>query len=704
MSDSLEDSYHLSQKELLFINRICDQFESQWQSWSDDPARNDASKPKAETWLAKVPDRLKVNVLRELIPIEIEYLSSVGDTIRTKDYTTRFPEIDDGWLMGLLQESLPESPSLRENETIDAAVGDTDDDSFDASFADDVLPKRIGQYEIVGVLGSGGMGTVYQAIHREMQREVALKMVRSDLSRQEAIRKRFQREVIAAARLSHPNIVTAYDAGEHDGQPFLVSEWIDGVDLRRLVRQQGPLSVDQAIKFTKDAAHGLQYAHRHEIIHRDIKPANLLVDQADTVKILDLGLARLTIDSEATRGFEDVTAELTDTGAVMGTASYMAPEQARSTRRADARSDIYSLGCVLYFLLTGRAPYKGESVVDTLLAHATEPIPDLETNSIPSEVKTLVQQMMAKSPDERPQSMSEVIARLESLQMPTKPDVTTRDKRDPGKTRKPRSRQQQQSGLGSKIYLGAAISVLGLLGFSAWYAFFHDTGSTTPDALDSGSGALVYSVNRALEFDGQNSYVEVPTVNRGPGDAVTIEIIARVDGPGTANPVSWLGENWMALFHSNQWGIGRKQGGRSLFSIAHNDSADQLGRWRHIVGSWDGSRLHLFLDGQYVRQGPMEYELLDTLPGMFIGGADPNRLPGGQNQRFFHGAIDAVRIVDRVVYPAGESFSPPSELKLVPDTYLLLQFNDRPGSKMAKDESNNSHTAVIHDANSIEME
>lgn len=271
----------------------------------------------------------------------------------------------------------------------------------------------MGNYVILDRLGKGGMGEVYKAQHRRMDRLVALKLLPPAATQKPSAIKRFQREVKAAARLVHPNIVTAYDADEDRGVHFLVMEYVEGQDLASVVQQQGPLPIDKAVDYTLQAARGLQYAHQADVIHRDIKPSNLLLDTRGTVKILDMGLARLE-DAPAAET-ESPDAGITQSGEVLGTVDYMSPEQALNTRDTDARTDIYSLGATLYFLLTGRPMYTGSSLVERLLAHRDQPIPSLRQArpEVPEALDRLFQRMVAKRREDRPQRMEEVVAELE---------------------------------------------------------------------------------------------------------------------------------------------------------------------------------------------------------------------------------------------------------------------------------------------------
>jgi serine/threonine-protein kinase len=270
-----------------------------------------------------------------------------------------------------------------------------------------------GQYVVLDKLGEGGMGVVLKAQHRRMKRLVAIKVLSAAAMKQTGAVGRFHREVEAAAKLSHPNIVTAYDADEHQGMHYLAMEYVEGEDLASVVKERGPLGVREAVEYILQAARGLQYAHEQGIVHRDIKPGNLLLDKKGTVKILDMGLALIAGAEAALGGPERLTA----TGQVMGTCDYMSPEQALDSHLADHRTDIYALGCTLYRLLTGHPPYRGETLMQILLAHRENPIPSLceARPDVPAELNTCFQRMVAKEPGDRQQSMAEVVTELETV-------------------------------------------------------------------------------------------------------------------------------------------------------------------------------------------------------------------------------------------------------------------------------------------------
>jgi serine/threonine protein kinase len=269
---------------------------------------------------------------------------------------------------------------------------------------------RVGNYDILSRLGAGGMGTVFKARHRRMKRVVALKVLSAALSTDTAFVLRFQREVETIARLSHPNVVMAYDADEAEIGHFLVMEFVDGPDLASLVEKDRAFDVPRAVDCVLQSARGLAYAHAQGIIHRDVKPHNLLRDPGGTVKVTDLGLARLSQVGGA-------ASSLTQAGGIVGTPDYMPPEQAFDSASTDHRADIYSLGCTLYFLLTGGPPYSGKSIMAILLKHREGAIPSLVKvrADVPPELDRVFQRMVAKSVTDRYQTMAEVVAAFEAI-------------------------------------------------------------------------------------------------------------------------------------------------------------------------------------------------------------------------------------------------------------------------------------------------
>jgi len=271
----------------------------------------------------------------------------------------------------------------------------------------------VGNYVILERLGMGGMGQVFKAQHRTMDRMVAIKLLPLETTKSPDALRRFHREAKAAARLSHPNIVTAHDADVDRGVHFLVMEHVEGENLSALVKANGPLPVVQAVACVAQAAKGLEYAHAQGIIHRDIKPSNLLLDKRGTVKILDMGLARIeeALDPEALP-----PDEITHSGYVMGSVDYMSPEQGFDLRTTDHRSDIYSLGATLFYLVTGRPMYRSNTLVKRILAHRDHSIPSLRAvrPEVPEALDAVFQRMVSKRPEDRYQSMTEVLGQLES--------------------------------------------------------------------------------------------------------------------------------------------------------------------------------------------------------------------------------------------------------------------------------------------------
>jgi serine/threonine protein kinase len=265
------------------------------------------------------------------------------------------------------------------------------------------------------------MGVVFKARHRDFVDPVALKILTPSSSRNADSVRRFRREAKLLARLEHPNLVTAHDIGEHGGVHFLVMDYVDGNDLDQLVKAGGPMRPARAVDLVIQAARGLAAAHHRQIVHRDLKPANIMVDGKGTVRVLDLGLARVIGASVAADGKDSILdGRLTETGIIMGTVDYLSPEQSKDSKRVDHRADIYSLGCTFHYLLTGMPPYPRETIMQRLLAHHQDEIPSLRTHrpEIPEALDVAFRRMMAKAPDHRQQSMTKVIESLESCRGP----------------------------------------------------------------------------------------------------------------------------------------------------------------------------------------------------------------------------------------------------------------------------------------------
>jgi serine/threonine-protein kinase len=263
----------------------------------------------------------------------------------------------------------------------------------------------LGQYRVLDRLGRGGMGRVFKAQHQTMHRVVALKVLAPELMKTERARKFFEREVRAAAKLVHPNIVTAYDANQIADRHYLVMEFVDGPNLHELVKERGPLSVGQACDFVRQSALGLQFAHEQGMVHRDIKPANLLVQNGPgphcVVKVLDFGLARLHEPAGDAEPSDDSLPAVEQQ--VMGTPDYLSPEQARNLHNADIRSDLYALGCTFYYLLAGDVPFPGGTTLEKLVRHGSEdakPVHVLRPD-VPAPVSRIVAKLMAKRPEDR---------------------------------------------------------------------------------------------------------------------------------------------------------------------------------------------------------------------------------------------------------------------------------------------------------------
>jgi len=395
---------------LLEIDKVCREFEAAWKA---------GQAPKVDDFLGRVDEPLRDELRREIQTIDAEFRGKrPKDAPSPKVFVQRL--LDSGLMTAAEYEafdrSLPEDARPQTAEGVAQEMhwrGLLTKFQAHAVYQGKTRGLVVGNYVVLDKVGQGGMGYVYKAQHRKMKRVVALKVLPSGATKSAQSIGRFQREVEAAAKLTHPNIVTAYDADEAHGVRFLVMEHVEGKDLHSAVQNEGPLAVSVAVDCVVQAAQGLEYAHGLGVSHRDIKPANLLWDRQGKVKILDMGLARVEALGASDPG-------LSHSGQFLGTPDYMAPEQALDAHLADARADVYSLGCTLHYLLTGRAVYGGENIAQQILAHREHPIPSLRDQrpDVPEWLDAVFRRMIAKRPEDREQSMAEVIAELQQCELP----------------------------------------------------------------------------------------------------------------------------------------------------------------------------------------------------------------------------------------------------------------------------------------------
>jgi eukaryotic-like serine/threonine-protein kinase len=260
-----------------------------------------------------------------------------------------------------------------------------------------------GRYRLESKLGSGGMSTVYLALDEVLDRPVAIKLLHREISEEADQLERFRREARAAARLSHPNLVGVIDAGEDDGRPYIVFEYIEGRTLKRRLQEEGRLPIDEAVAYAIEIGRGLTAAHARKLVHRDVKPQNVLIDPDGRAKVTDFGIAR-SLESKG----------LTATGRVLGTTDYVSPEQAMG-EEVDERSDVYSLGVVLYEMLTGDVPFRAETQVGVAMKHVNKPMPDVQTKrpEVSAAVASVVDRATTKDPRDRYGTVAEMVRDLE---------------------------------------------------------------------------------------------------------------------------------------------------------------------------------------------------------------------------------------------------------------------------------------------------
>jgi eukaryotic-like serine/threonine-protein kinase len=348
-----------------------------------------------------------------------------------------------------------------------------------------------GRYRLESKLGSGGMSTVYLATDQVLDRQVAIKLLHREISEEADQLERFRREARAAARLSHPNLVGVIDAGEDDGRPYIVFEYIEGRTLKRRLQEEGRLPVDEAVAYGIEIGRGLTAAHARKLVHRDVKPQNVLIDPDGRAKVTDFGIAR----SLEQKG-------MTATGRVLGTTDYVSPEQAMG-EDVDERSDVYSLGVVLYEMLTGDVPFQAETQVGVAMKHVNEPMPDVQAKrpEVSAAVASVVDRATTKDPRDRYGTVAEMVRDLEqTLEVEaarrggTSGEATSVLNSVPSQRRR-LGRRRRISGPG----IALAIVVLALAAAAVIFASRLDFGDD--GGSSGGAGASEMRIVSATDFD-----------------------------------------------------------------------------------------------------------------------------------------------------------------------------------------------------------
>ncbi|MFL5955582.1 MAG: protein kinase domain-containing protein [Gaiellaceae bacterium] len=343
----------------------------------------------------------------------------------------------------------------------------------------EVLSDR---YELEELVGTGGMSSVFRAHDRLLDRKVALKVLHEQYTQDADYVERFRREARSVATLSHPNIVTVIDRGEHDGRQFIVFEYVDGENLKRLIERRGPSPVSTALELGMQISRGLSFAHQQGLVHRDVKPQNVLLNGDGQAKVTDFGIARSL----------DVQHGMTQTGTVLGTSDYIAPEQAQG-QRVDEHTDVYSLGVVLYELLTNEVPFPGENFVAVAMRHINEPPPPIRDKrpDVPPRVEAAVQRAMAKDPEDRFPTMAAFCHELEACLAEVQSGVTTAVPSYRA-SRRPQGRRRGVDPWPFVIALAVLIAIGGVVAYLLVRR--HDGGSTAGSGGPAGGSPHVTAV------------------------------------------------------------------------------------------------------------------------------------------------------------------------------------------------------------------
>jgi len=411
------------------------------------------------------------------------------------------------------------------------------------------------RYRLDSKLGSGGMSTVYLANDETLERPVALKVMHREISDQQDQIERFRREALAVAKLSHPNVVSVIDAGEDDGHPYIVFEYVDGETLKDRIERLGPLPLDETAAYGIEIGRGLAAAHSRGLVHRDVKPQNVLIDGDGRAKVTDFGIAR-NLDAHG----------LTATGRVLGTTDYVSPEQAMG-KDVDARSDIYSLGVVLYEMLTGDVPFLAETQVGVAMKHVNDSLPEIQQRraDVSSAMGAVLDRSTAKHPDNRYADMPALLSDLEgALEVEvaragsSTGEATTVLDSVPGKRRRLLTRNQMS---------WAGVALVGALAAGA-IAFAALTGDEGPSRQPV-AGALPITIDSATDFDPEGGDGELP-------DSVEL----AVDGSPTTT--AWTTEQYTTDV------LGGLKEGVGIFVEANAAGEPNAMLVRTAIGGWNG--------------------------------------------------------------------------------------------------------------------
>lgn len=391
----------------LELEEICGRFERAWHE-----ARKGGFAPRPDDYLASAPEAGRQALLRELIRIDLAYRREAGELPTADDYQQRFPDLDRTWLMSAVASSTAAMSGASKTDP----AGSTNQEIPTVSTTVVPVVIRFDDFELLEEIARGGMGVVYKARQISLNCIVALKMILEHSSPSEESVQRFHREARAAAALDHPNIVPIYASGQYDGRPYFTMAFVDGQNLQEWVRRDGLPPPHEAAALVGTLAEAAAFAHGHGIIHRDLKPVNVLIDQQGRPRVTDFGLAYRP-DAPA------ATDRLTQAGQVLGTPSYMSPEQATSKHHEiGPATDIYSLGGILYFLLTGQPPFKGHSVSEVLCQVVMQPptSPQQVNPRVPPELAAICLRCLEKDPTKRYPSAK---AMADALRAPTTESV-----------------------------------------------------------------------------------------------------------------------------------------------------------------------------------------------------------------------------------------------------------------------------------------